>query len=154
MHAYQQIAQDLAKSVAGDRLRYREEHVGLGLVFAAQWAFSEAYGIVRSVTVTNTSSDYMDNIALTKIFPSGWEIVNTSFTDLGGGASGQADYKDIRDDRVNFYFDLGKRKSKTFKVRLNASYLGTYYLPGVQAEAMYDNNYYARDKGRWIKVVR
>jgi len=104
------------------------------------------------VTITNTSNDYVDNVALTKIFPGGWEIVNTSFTELGGGASGAARYKDIRDDRVNFYFDLPAKKTKTFTVKLNASYLGTYYLPGTQVEAMYDNNYYARNQGVWIMV--
>jgi uncharacterized protein YfaS (alpha-2-macroglobulin family) len=104
------------------------------------------------VTITNTSKDYIDNVALTNIFPGGWEIVNTSFTALGGGASGAARYIDIRDDRVNFYFDLQAGKSKTFIVKLNASYLGTYYLPGTQVEAMYDNNYYARNQGVWVEI--
>ncbi len=108
--------------------------------------------IIAKVTVTNTSNDYIDNMALTKIFPSGWEIVNTSFTELGGGAEGRARYTDIRDDRVNFYFDLAAGKSKTFDVKLNASYLGTYYLPGTQVEAMYDSNYYARNKGIWVTI--
>ncbi len=108
--------------------------------------------ITAKVVVTNTSGDYIDNIALSQIFPSGWEIVNTSFTELGGGAKGNARYTDIRDDRVNFYFDLRSKKSKTFTVKLNASYLGKYYLPGAQAEAMYDNTYYARNKGQWIEV--
>jgi len=110
--------------------------------------------IIAKVAITNSSGDYVDNVALTKIFPSGWEIVNTSFTELGGGAEGNARYTDIRDDRVNFYFDLAPRKSKTFTVKLNASYLGTYYLPGTQVEAMYDNNYYARNKGIWITVEK
>ncbi len=108
--------------------------------------------VFAKVVVTNTSNDYVDNIALTKIFPGGWEIVNTSFTELGGGATGSARYTDIRDDRVNFYFDLRRKKSKTFTVKLNASYLGTYYLPGTQVEAMYDNNYYARNSGIWVEV--
>ncbi|GAB5400904.1 MAG: MG2 domain-containing protein [Aureisphaera sp.] len=110
--------------------------------------------IMAKVAITNTSNDFVDNIALTKIFPSGWEIVNTSFTELGGGASGSARYTDIRDDRVNFYFDLGSGKTKTFTVKLNASYLGTYYLPGTQVEAMYDNNYYARNQGIWVTVEK
>ncbi len=42
----------------------------------------------------------------------------------------------------------------TFNVMLNASYLGKYYLPGIQAEAMYDNEYLVRGKGKWIKVVK
>ncbi|PKA83024.1 hypothetical protein ATE92_1170 [Ulvibacter sp. MAR_2010_11] len=110
--------------------------------------------IIAKVLVTNTSNDYIDNVALTKIFPSGWEIVNTSFTELGGGADGSARYTDIRDDRVNFYFDVQAKKSKTFTVKLNASYLGTYYLPGTQVEAMYDNTYYARNKGIWVVVEK
>lgn len=110
--------------------------------------------IIAKVAVTNTSMDAIDNVALSQIFPSGWEVVNTSFTDLGGGADGDADYKDIRDDRVNFYFSVDAKKTKVFTVKLNASYLGTYYLPGTQAEAMYDATYFARTQGNWVKVVQ
>lgn len=105
--------------------------------------------IIAKVSITNTSNSSINNVALAKIFPSGWEIVNTSFTELGGGATGKARYTDIRDDRVNFFFDLDKNETRTFTVKLNASYLGTYYLPGTQVEGMYDNNYYARNKGIW-----
>ncbi|WP_310993369.1 alpha-2-macroglobulin family protein [Aequorivita marina] len=109
--------------------------------------------IVAKVSVTNTSDDRINNVALTKIFPSGWEIVNTSFSELGGGASGNARYTDIRDDRVNFFFNLNTNETKTFTVKLNASYLGTYYLPGTQVEGMYDNSYFARNKGIWVKIA-
>jgi uncharacterized protein YfaS (alpha-2-macroglobulin family) len=108
---------------------------------------------IAQVTVENTTSNFVDNIALTEIFPSGWEIINTRFTNFGNFKSDNATYTDIRDDHVNFYFDLDSRKSKTFNVLLNASYLGKYYLFGIQAEAMYDNDYLTRTKGQWIKVV-
>ncbi len=104
------------------------------------------------IRVSNNSSDFIDNVALTQIFPSGWEIVNTRFTEAGGSTGGNARYTDIRDDRVNFYFDMNKETTKTFSVRINASYLGDYYLPGTQVEAMYDANYYARGKGNWVKI--
>ena len=107
-----------------------------------------------TVTVSNLKYEWVRNIALTEIFPSGWEILNTRFTDYGDATTSQANFTDIRDDRVNFYFDLGKQKSKTFSVQLNASYLGKYYLPGIQAEAMYDNDYFVRTKGKWIEVVK
>ena len=106
------------------------------------------------VTISNLKYEYVHNIALTEIFPSGWEIVNTRFTDYGGGTASKAEFTDIRDDRVHFYFYLGRQKSKTFTVSLNASYLGKYYLPGIQAEAMYDNDYFVRTKGKWIEVVK
>lgn len=108
--------------------------------------------IIAEVSITNTSNDRINNVALAKIFPSGWEIVNTSFSELGGGAKSDARYTDIRDDRVNFFFDLSRNETKIFTVKLNASYLGTYYLPGSQVEGMYDNSYYARNRGMWVTI--
>jgi hypothetical protein len=106
------------------------------------------------ITVYNSSNDYVDNVALTHIVPSGWEIVDTSYAGGDNGNASKADYVDTRDDRTHLYFDLGPKKSKSFTIKLNASFLGDYYLPGAQVEAMYDNNYQARNKGQWIKVVQ
>ena len=113
--------------------------------------------LVATVTVSNLKNEHVNDVALTQIFPSGWEIVNTRFTDFGSSTTSQARFTDIRDDRVNFYFDLNKKGrygTKTFNVMLNASYLGTYYLPGVQVEAMYDDEFLVRNKGRWITVEK
>ena len=41
-----------------------------------------------------------------------------------------------------------------FKIRLNATYAGRYYLPPVRAYDMYDNDIKARNEGRWVEVVR
>jgi len=88
---------------------------------------------VAEVTITNTTANAIKDMALMEIFPSGWEIVNTRFTDFG---------------------DFAPNESRTFRVLLNASYLGRYYLPGVQAEAMYDNDYEVRTKGKWVVVAQ
>ncbi|WP_223032442.1 alpha-2-macroglobulin family protein [Hanstruepera marina] len=120
-------------------------------------SLNQGQDFVAIVTVNNLKNNAVNDVALTQIFPSGWEIVNTRFTDFGDSTVSQARYTDIRDDRVNFYFDLpkkGKHGSKTFQVMLNASYLGDYYLPGIQAEAMYDNDYLVRTKGQWITVKK
>ena len=109
---------------------------------------------VATVQVTNAKNYGVNDVALTQIFPSGWEIVNTRFTDFGDNTTSQARFTDIRDDRVNFYFDLKQKETKTFNVMLNASYLGSYYLPGIQAEAMYDNEFFVRSKGQWIEVEK
>ena len=109
---------------------------------------------VAEVTVANMKGERVENVALTQIIPSGWEIVNTRFTDYGNFAENSVDYTDIRDDRTNFYFTLKSNETKTFKILLNASYLGKYYLPGVQCEAMYDNSYFARTQGQWVNVVK
>jgi len=112
---------------------------------------------VATIKVSNLNNEVVKDVAVTQIFPSGWDIVNTRFTDFGDTTVSQARYTDIRDDRVNFYLDMdrrGKYGTKTFTVLLNASYLGTYYLPGAQAEAMYDDDYLVRNKGSWVVVEK
>ncbi|MDR6968940.1 uncharacterized protein YfaS (alpha-2-macroglobulin family) [Flavobacterium arsenatis] len=109
---------------------------------------------IAEVTVKNQRNERVENVALTQILPSGFEIVNTRFTDYGDATNNIADYIDIRDDRTNFYFSMKSNETKTFRVLLNASYLGTYYLPGLQCEAMYDNTFLARTKGFWVEVVK
>lgn len=108
---------------------------------------------VCDITITNTSQKGIDNIALTSIIPSGWEIVNLRYTEAGGD-SNLVDFTDIRDDRTQFYFALSANTSKTLRVVLNASYLGKYYMPGIFANAMYDNTYKVRTSGQWIEVVK
>lgn len=92
-----------------------------------------------------------EELALTQIFPSGWEIINTR---LDGSAENNqlVEYLDIRDDRAMHYFDLRPNKQGTFTVLLNATYQGRYYLPGITAEAMYDNSVYASTEGKWVNI--
>ncbi|GAA3572674.1 MG2 domain-containing protein [Snuella lapsa] len=121
------------------------------------YKLKQGQDFVASIKVSNLKNEDVNDIALTQIIPSGWEIVNTRFTDYGDSTTSQARFTDIRDDRVNYYFDLpkkGKHSTKTFNIILNASYLGTYYLPGTQAEAMYDNDYLVRTKGQWVIVEK
>lgn len=107
------------------------------------------------VTIANSGSGPLTDLALTEVLPSGWEIHNAR---LDGDAAAQkpegADYQDIRDDRVNTYFGLKAGESKTFKLTLNASYQGRYYLPAVSVESMYDARRHARTTGQWVEVVR
>ena len=51
------------------------------------------------------------------------------------------------------YFSLRSAESIFFETRLNAAYLGRYYLPGANIEAMYDAKQQARLKGQWVEVV-
>ncbi|HUH45705.1 MAG TPA: alpha-2-macroglobulin family protein, partial [Arenibacter sp.] len=108
---------------------------------------SQGTNFVAEVTLTNIKATDLKNVALTEIFPSGWEIVNTRFTDFGDFAQNEVTYTDLRDDKANFYFDMKGNETKVLRILLNASYLGKYYLPGIQAEAMYDNDYRVRTKG-------
>jgi len=115
---------------------------------------SQGTEFIAEVTVRNQRNEHIENVALSQILPSGFEIVNTRFTDYGDATNNIADYIDIRDDRTNFYFGMKAGETKVFRILLNASYLGNYYLPGLQCEAMYDNTFLARTKGFWVEVVK
>lgn len=107
-----------------------------------------------TVKVTNPGLKGVYNeLALTQIFPSGWEIINTRL-DGSAADNGKAEYIDIRDDRTMHYFDLKPNESASFEVLLNAAYQGDYYLPSISVEAMYDNSIFANKPGKWVKVQK
>jgi uncharacterized protein YfaS (alpha-2-macroglobulin family) len=108
------------------------------------------------VTIRNPGRmGYYEQMALTQIFPSGWEIINTRVNDNESiVASSPYAYRDIRDDRVFTYFNLRENETVVYKVLLNASYIGRYYLSAVQCEAMYNNNISATEAGKWVEVVK
>ena len=122
---------------------------------------------MSAVTLSNISgtSDY-SNLALTHIIPSGWEIYNermivpevsssnSNEANASESSAGKYTYKDIRDDRVLTYFDLRRGESKTFTVRLQATYAGNFILPAIQCEAMYDAAVQARTKAGRTTVSR
>ena len=109
-----------------------------------------------SVTIKNSGlKGELKNLALSNYIPSGWEIHNARMDENEAVLKNSAyTYQDIKDDKVLTYFDLNSNESKTFNLLLNASYQGRYYLPAINAEAMYDHSVYARSKGQWIKVVK
>lgn len=95
-----------------------------------------------------------ENLALTQLFPSGWEIINTRLLENDDlFKPSPSDYRDIRDDRVNTYFSLQEDKEATYFVLLNASYTGRFYLPPSHCEAMYDGSISASTQGKWIEVI-
>ena len=106
------------------------------------------------MTVSNVSGvkDYT-NLALTEAIPSGWEIFNDR---LVSGEAGKVDYsyRDIRDDRVIWFFDLPKGTSKTFRVKLHAAYEGEFALPAVKCEAMYDSRVSANTASGTARVSK
>jgi uncharacterized protein YfaS (alpha-2-macroglobulin family) len=129
---------------------------------------TDFYAVVK---VSNVSGyvDYSD-VALTHIIPSGWEIFNERMTAAAAGGSGSGgsngsgggtagndasgifSYQDIRDDRVMTYFDLRANRHKEIKIRLQASYAGTFVLPAILCEAMYDASARARTTSGRVTV--
>ena len=108
------------------------------------------------VTVRNPGTrGYYRELALTQVFPSGWEIRNSRLEGTDSAIiNGPFNYQDIRDDRVLTYFNLPAGEAVTYRVLLNAAYAGRFHLPGTSCSAMYDNTINARSGGQWVEVVQ
>ena len=119
-------------------------------------SLSQGTDFFAEVSVFNPGTrGVYENLALSQVFPSGWEILNERLNEIPGAATSQNyTYQDIRDDRVYTYFDLKPNERKLFKVALNATYAGRFYLPAVGVQAMYDNTINARVPGQWVEVKR
>jgi alpha-2-macroglobulin len=106
------------------------------------------------VKVSNNAYRRVENIALTEMVPSGWEIRNTRMYESDFGLKeNDYDYRDFRDDRVYTYFSLNQGQTKTFVLVLNAAYKGEYWQPSISCEAMYTANCYSRIPGNTVKVT-
>ena len=105
------------------------------------------------IKVSNASAlKGYENLALNFPVASGWEILNERLT--GGASEDGYDHKDIRDDRVNWFFALPAGRSKTFTVQLRAAYEGRYMLPSAVAEAMYEPAVQAASASGMAAVTR
>jgi alpha-2-macroglobulin len=100
----------------------------------------------------------LENLALTQIVPSGWEIDATRLRGeqtpdwAGSFTLGNATYTDIRDDRVMWFFDLNHRPMD-FLVKLMVVTRGEFVLAPTLVEAMYDDDFRALVPGGPVEVV-
>ncbi|PLX16238.1 MAG: hypothetical protein C0599_15685, partial [Salinivirgaceae bacterium] len=111
---------------------------------------------IAKITVSHPGirNSYTD-LALTFTAPGGWEIVNTRFTEFGGSINESTyTFRDFRDTQVMTYFYLRKGETKTFYIKLNATYPGTYYFSPVIVEAMYDHMINARTKSQFVDIKK
>ncbi|MGB1217914.1 MAG: hypothetical protein ACPG5P_08550, partial [Saprospiraceae bacterium] len=110
---------------------------------------------LAEVKITNpsTSGKRYDEMALSQVFPSGWEITNTRMDDVSDTGGTLPEYQDFRDDRVYTYFDINSGTTHKYVIQLNAAYQGKFYLPTLSCEAMYDNTINAREPGAWVEVI-
>ncbi len=107
------------------------------------------------ITVKNMYKNYVTYLALRQVMASGWEIGNDRLDKPDAAdESRNYSYQDVRDDRVLTFFDLITNETKTFRIRLTASYAGRFYFPGTLCEAMYEPGVNAFVPGKWVEVVK
>ena len=117
-------------------------------------SMEQGTSFIMNVSVTNTTFRQINNLALSQMVPSGWEIQNTRlFESVMKSGESAYDYRDFRDDRVYTYFSLKPGETRKYYLILTASYRGVYSMPAVVCEDMYDESITARRPGREVTVT-
>ncbi len=111
-------------------------------------------------SVKRKGAGAIDNVVLEQMLPTGWEIENTR---LSGESlpqwaekwqTGNAQYTDIRDDRIRWFFTLPGHRNMDFLVKLNAVSIGKFILPPTVSQDMYDKQTRAVVPGGFVTVTR
>ena len=110
--------------------------------------------LIAKIDVTNKYNQPLTRLALTYTLPSGWEILNDRLLAMSTSENLNYDYKDLRDDKINYYFSLKAGETKTFKIPVNVSFAGKFYHPMIICEDMYNPQIKAQIKGKWINIEK
>lgn len=100
-----------------------------------------------------------ENIIISDLIPAGFEIENprlnpaTELTWVPGNPV-IVDYMDIRDDRLLLFTNLNRNKTNEFYYLLRVVNQGTYQLPVIGAEAMYDQEYHSYHGAGVVRVMK
>ncbi len=109
-------------------------------------------------TIENTTVDPIANVALVDRLPAGWELENPRLGGSGGpdwvdaDQAWVSDHMNLRDDRVEVFGSLRAGEVGEIVYQARAVSAGTFALPPVEAEAMYDPDLKARQPGGTVTV--
>jgi uncharacterized protein YfaS (alpha-2-macroglobulin family) len=103
-------------------------------------------GATIRIRVRNISPQVQHNIAVLDLMPGGFEVEQDALKP-GPHAVPGADFVDVREDRNIFYCSLDKGETKTFEYRVKPVAAGTFVVPPVFAESMYDRGINGRSGG-------
>jgi uncharacterized repeat protein (TIGR01451 family) len=98
--------------------------------------------ILVRLNVRTTGKKTVTDVALVDMLPAGLECDINSIRVPGGKTNWEPSYVDIREDRVVFFGAL-RSELKTFEYRARAVNAGTFTVPPLFAEAMYDKKTWA-----------
>lgn len=114
--------------------------------------------LYTTVHLTNRTRKTIDNVALVDRVPAGWEIENPR---IGGrglpdwlelDTRWKADHLNVRDDRVEVFGSIEPGRTVSFSYAVRAVTAGSFAVPPVEAEAMYDPRLWARESGQTVVV--
>lgn len=112
--------------------------------------------VIVKITIEGQYSSTIPNVAVTDILPAGFEIENTRLNEMPDVKwikdESEADYMDMRDDRLNFFTSVSATP-KHFYYMVRAVSPGTYQLGPVQADAMYNGSYHSYNGAGVVKIA-
>lgn len=115
----------------------------------------EKLKVGQSVTVKlvirNISPENQTNVALLDLLPGSFEIEQGTLRP-GRSTIPGADFVEVREDRNVFFTHVRKGEMQTFTYRIKPIAAGTFVVPPVYAEAMYDQSFKGRAAGGSIVV--
>ena len=103
-------------------------------------------GATLRVQVRNISPEVLNNVAVLDLLPGGFEVEPDALKP-GRNTTPGADFTEVREDRNIFYCSLAKGETKTFAYRVKPVAAGTFTIPPVFAESMYDRGINGRSGG-------
>lgn len=104
------------------------------------------------------SKNAVDNVAISDMIPAGFEVENPrlnsyDYSWIKDAENTSSDNQDIRDDRVNIFVNLEANKDREFQYLVRAVNMGTYLMPPISAEAMYDPKICSVHSGDVVQIL-
>jgi alpha-2-macroglobulin len=117
--------------------------------------FKQNQLIVVKVSIESLDNSDIDNVAITDVIPACFEIENPRLNPEREFSwikdKEDADYMDIRDDRVTYFTNVtAKKQDYYYLVRVVAK--GKYVMGPVAADAMYDGSYHSYNGSGHVDV--
>ena len=115
--------------------------------------------VVVVLSLTNTSGKDLHELALVDRIPAGWEIQNPNLnsnsinpTNYVSNELWQSEYLTIQDNQIEIFGDLSRGQTKDLVYVSRATTSGTFTVPPVSIEAMYDDTIWSRHKGSIVTI--
>jgi hypothetical protein len=110
------------------------------------------------IQVSNKTGDRVQNLAMVDRLPAGWEIENprlgrgTPVSWLDPERTWKLDALNVRDDRLEAFGMLNANETRSVVYAVRAVTSGTFTLPPVEIQAMYDPELWAREAGGSVVI--
>jgi len=121
-------------------------------------SFKQNELIIVGITLENAYTTEVENVVITDLLPAGFEIENPRTKEIPGmdwiKNASEPTALDVRDDRINFFVNIGHYKPQTYYYAVRAVSPGNYKMGPVSADAMYNGEYHSYNGAGVVRVTQ